>query len=289
MALEASAVHVYVKHRLNTIAILRCLGGSAEQVFAVYLLQTLVLGLVGAAMGASIGMVIQTVLPAVLHDFLPVRMNFQFAWGAVLQGLSVGFGMTVLFALMLLLAVRRVSPLRLLRTETAGPVSGRQDLALWFVVACIVLGSSVFALLHTAPWMQGLVFVAALVLVCGFLAGVAQLIMVGVRHYFPNSWTYVWRQELANLYRPNNQTRVLILVLGLGSTLIVVLHFSQHTPLSQVALAGSANQPNVLLFDIQTDQQEDVAELVRSFDMPVMEMTPIVNMRLTHVKGRRDS
>ena len=283
----ASAIHVYVKHKLNTIAILRCLGGRAEQVFAVYVVQTLVLGLVGAVIGASIGMAIQTLLPAVLHDFLPVRMNFQIAWGAVLQGISVGFGMTLLFALLPLLSIRHVSPLRLLRMGTDGPVSSRQDPGWWFVVACIVMGLSVFALLHTARWTQGLGFVAALGLACGLLAGVAQLIMVGVRHYFPSSWTYVWRQGLANLYRPNNQTRVLILALGLGSLLIVVLYLSQHMLLSQVALAGSAHQPNVLLFDIQTDQREDVVELVRSFEMPVLEQAPIVTMRLTHVKGRR--
>ena len=57
--------------------------------------------------------------------------------------------------------------------------------------------------------------------------------------------------------------------------------------LSQVALAGSAHQPNVLLFDIQTDQREDVVDLVRSFGMPVLEQAPIVTLRLTHVKGRR--
>ena len=283
----ASAIHVYVKHKRNTIAILRCLGGRAEQVFAVYVVQTLVLGLVGAVIGASTGLAIQTVLPAVLQDFLPVRMNFQIAWGAVLQGLSVGFGMTLLFALLPLLSIRHVSPLRLLRMGTDGPVSGRQDPGWWLVVACIVIGLSVFALLHTARWTQGLGFVAALGLACGLLAGVAQLIMVGVRRYFPSSWTYVWRQGLANLYRPNNQTRALILALGLGSLLIVVLYLSQHMLLSQVALAGSAHQPNVLLFDIQTDQREDVVELVRSFEMPVLEQAPIVTMRLTHVKGRR--
>ncbi len=283
----ASAIHVYVKHKRNTIAILRCLGGRAEQVFAVYVVQTLVLGLVGAVIGASTGLAIQTVLPTVLQDFLPVRMNFQIAWGAVLQGLSVGFGMTLLFALLPLLSIRHVSPLRLLRMGTDGPVSGRQDPGWWLVVACIVIGLSVFALLHTARWTQGLGFVAALGLACGLLAGVAQLIMVGVRRYFPSSWTYVWRQGLANLYRPNNQTRALILALGLGSLLIVVLYLSQHMLLSQVALAGSAHQPNVLLFDIQTDQREDVVELVRSFEMPVLEQAPIVTMRLTHVKGRR--
>ncbi len=283
----ASAIHVYVKHKRTTIAILRCLGGRAEQVLAVYVAQALVLGLVGAVIGASIGLAIQTVLPAILQDFLPVRMNFQIAWGAVLQGLSVGFGMTLLFALLPLLSIRHVSPLRLLRMGTDGPVSGRQDPGWWLVVACIVIGFSVFALLHTARWTQGLGFVAAVGLACGLLAGVAQLIMVGVRRYFPSSWTYVWRQGLANLYRPNNQTRALILALGLGSVLIVVLYLSQHMLLSQVALAGSTQQPNVLLFDIQTDQREDVVELVRSFEMPVLEQAPIVTMRLTHVKGRR--
>ena len=282
----ASAIYVYVTHKMNTIAILRCVGGRAEQVFAVYVIQVLALGLLGAGIGAGLGIAVQTVLPTVLGDFLPVQMSFAIAWGAVCQGILIGLGMSFLFALLPLLSVRSVSPLQLLRVATDTPSRHREP-GWWLLVFCIALGLSTFALLNTARWNHGLSFVAGLGLAGGLLAGMAQLIMVGVRAYFPDSWPYVWRQGLANLYRPNNQTRVLILALGLGTLLLVVLYLSQHMLLSQVALAGSANQPNLLVFDIQTDQRQAVEELVRSFELAVLEQAPIVTMRLTTINGRK--
>lgn len=282
----ASAIYVYVKQKMDTIAILRCVGGRAEQVFAVYMIQILALGLLGAGIGAGLGIAVQTVLPVVVHDFLPVQMSFTIAWGAVCQGIVVGLGMSFPFALLPLLSVRSVSPLHLLRVMTDTP-SGYREPAWWLLVFFIVLGLSTFALLNTARWIHGLGFVIALGLAGGLLAGIGQLIMAGVRAYFPDSWSYVWRQGLANLYRPHNQTRVLILALGLGTLLLGVLYLSQHMLLSQVALAGSANQPNLLVFDIQTDQRQAVEDLVRSFELPVLEQAPIVTMRLSTVNGRK--
>ena len=282
----ASAMQVYVKHKRDTIAIVRCLGGRSAQVFGVYVVQALGLGLAGAGLGVGLGLAVQALLPVVLADFLPVQMRFHIAWAAVGQGVGVGLGTTLLFALLPLLSVRRVSPLRLLRVATDGDGSGRREPGWWLVVGGIVVGLSLFAVGHTARWTHGLGFVAGLGLAGGLLAGVAELIMVGLRRSYPAWWPYVWRQGLANLYRPDNQTRVLILALGLGSLLIVVLYLSQHMLLSQVALADSGRQPNVLMFDIQTDQRENVIELVRSFGLPVLEQAPIVTMRLSSVGGR---
>jgi len=107
-----------------------------------------------------------------------------------------------------------------------------------------------------------------------------------VRTFFPVSWSYLWRQSLANLYRPNNQTLVLIVTIGLGTTLITTLYFIQHLLISQVSIAGSNNQPNIVLFDIQTPQKEKVADLVQKFQLPLLQQVSIVTMRLAEVNGR---
>jgi len=90
---------------------------------------------------------------------------------------------------------------------------------------------------------------------------------------------------LANLYRPNNQTTILIIAIGLGTALISTLFFIQSILLTRVTIAAGENQPNMVLFDIQSIQKEGVAGLVKQFDMPVKEMIPIVNMRLEKVNG----
>jgi putative ABC transport system permease protein len=280
----ASGIHVYIKQKFNTIALLRCVGATAKQTFAVYLTQATAMGLGGAILGALAGIGMQTLLPTVLADFLPVRMTFALSWSAVVQGVIMGLGITLLFALLPLLSIGKISPLLTLRFSY-------EDLRLrsplrWGIYLLIAVSIGSFAMVQTEHWTYGLGFFAALGLAFGLLTAVARLTMVGVKNYFPNSWTYVWRQGLANLYRPNNQTVVLVLSLGLGTFLLLTLYLSQSLLLKQVSLASSKNQPNLVLFDIQRDQKEDLAGLLRSFGLPVLQWDPIVTMRLASVKGK---
>ena len=95
----ASAVNIYVKDKLPTVAILRTLGASGRQAFWVYLIQIAVMGLGGAVIGALLGTLIQGLLPMVLKDFLPVEnVSNDPSLTAILQGIITGFAVAVLFA-----------------------------------------------------------------------------------------------------------------------------------------------------------------------------------------------
>ena len=143
-----------------------------------------------------------------------------------------------------------------------------------------------FAIAQTPRWIHGVAFTGGVVLVFLLLAAVAKLITLLVKRYFPVSWNYEWRQGLANLYRPNNQTIVVMISLGLGTFFITTLYLVQSTLLQEVSLAGSGDKPNLVLFDIQSDQREEITQLVRSLDLTVQQAVPIVTMRLASVKGQ---
>lgn len=281
----ASAVHVYIKQKLSIVAVLRCVGAQIKQTFYIYLIQAFVMGLIGSLAGVILGIAIQTLLPKVLGDFLVVDMEFAIAGNAILKGLLIGMGMTLLFALLPLLAIRKVSPLLAIRSSYENPGTGRDYLrwALYGIIVCVV---TIFAISLTDVWYQGLGFTAGLLVAFGLLAGLAQLIMFAVKKFFPTSWSYVWRQSLANLHRPNNQTLVLMLAMGLGTFLIVTLFLTQHTLLRQVSLTGRDKQPNLVLFDIQVDQNEAVEKLIRSYHLPIDQNVPIVTIRLKSIKGK---
>ena len=84
------------------------------------------------------------------------------------------------------------------------------------IVIIIVLLVSALAVFQSGNLVLGLGITAGFIVAFLFLAGTARLIMTTVKRNFPTSWQYVWRQGLANLYRPNNQTSILMLALGLG-------------------------------------------------------------------------
>ena len=282
----ASAIHVFVKSRIETVAVLRCIGAKARKTFAVYLVQAAVLGLLGGLAGCLVGLGVQTLLPLVLADFLPVDVAFSISWSAIALGLGIGLSVTVLFALLPLLDVRRVSPLQALRSPFEAEAGRRPDPWRWAVFALIAVVVTFFAVLQAPTPLVGLGYSAGIAVVFGLLALVAKGIVVGAQRFFPSSWPYVWRQGLANLYRPNNQTLVLMLALGLGTFLILTLFLTERTLLSQIQVASGDGQPNTVLFDVQPDQLGGVTALVREEQMPVIEQVPIVTMRIAEVNGR---
>lgn len=281
----ASSIHFYTRQRLSTVAVLRCLGATARQAFTVYLVQAAVLGFLGALAGAVLGIGVQFLLPWLLADLLAVEIGVRVSWTAVGLGILLGLGVAVLFSLLPLAPVRRIPPLLALRLDYEASYSLRRDPLVWILNLLIFSAVLLFALSQSSDWTTGLTFFGGLTLVFGLLFAVAKGITVLVRRYFPNSWTYVWRQGLANLYRPQNQTVVLMLVLGLGTFFIVTLYLAQETLLNQIRVLGSGDNPNLVLFDIQSDQKEAVRQQVQSFGLPVLEDVPVVTMRLEAVKG----
>ncbi len=281
----ASAVHVYVQRRLTSIAVLRCLGAKARRTFQIYLAQAGVLGLIGAGLGSLLGVGLQAFVPRLLADFLPFEVSFSLSWTAVGLGLAVGVGVTLLFALWPLLEVRGVSPLQALRTEVEPSTGGWRDPARWAVAAAVAAAVSGIAVLQAPSWEIGLGYAAGVGIVFGVLALVARGIMAGVRRFFPTSWAYPWRQGLANLYRPHNQTTVLLLTLGLGVFLISTLMLVERTLLEQIQIVGGEGRPNLVMFDIQNDQIDGVRDLVQAEGAPILASEPIVTTRLQGIKG----
>lgn len=280
----ASAVHIYLKEKMISVAILRCLGGQGRQGFMIFLIQIIGMGLVGSVLGAVLGTAVQFVLPQVFADFLPVEVDVAISWSAVLQGVLIGVVISVLFALLPLLAVRKISPLRVLRASYEEAATA--DPWRYAIAGLIVLLVGGFAYWQLQRVREALFFTLGIIVAFAVLWGLAKLLVWAVRRYFPTSWSYLWRQSLSNLYRPNNQTLVLIVTVGLGTALISLLFFTQNLLLDKVKLSSSDNQPNMVLFDIQTAQQDSLVQLASSYDLPILQQVPVVTMRLEGLEGR---
>ncbi len=280
----ASSVHIYIRDKMASIAVLRCLGVKGWQAFQIYLIQVIVLGLAGGVLGAALGSFLQVSLPTVLGDFLPVtNVSADISWKAMGMGVLTGLGITVLFALLPLLAIRKVSPLRTLRASYEADTSGRDPLR-WVVYIAIFLFVCAFTLLQTKS-LESLFFPFGIGVAFLALTGVAKALTWAVREFFPRNWTFEMRQGIANLYRPNNQTLILIVTIGLGTALISTLFLVQNLLLKQVEYTGSGDVPNMIVFDIQPKQKEGVAQLTKANDLPVRQLVPIVTMRVDNIDG----
>ncbi|MDX2250210.1 MAG: FtsX-like permease family protein [Bacteroidia bacterium] len=281
----ASAVHIYTREKIDTVAVLRCLGATGRQAFMIFLIQIGGMGFLGSVAGAILGSQIQTILPAVLRDFLPFEANFGVSFEAIFEGIGVGVIISLLFAMLPLLAVRRISPLSAIRASFESE-NTRRDYLQWAISGLIGLFIFGFAYLQMGSWRNALIFSLSLLGAFLLLTGLAWLTMWLVRKYFPSRWNYLWRQSLANLYRPNNMTLTLIVSIGLGTGLISTLYFVQGLLVETVAISDKGDLPNMVLFDIQTTQKTQIADLTRSYGFPVLQEVPIITMRLDSLKGR---
>jgi putative ABC transport system permease protein len=283
----ASAIHTHVQQKLETVAVLRTLGASGRQGLLIYLIQAGAMGFIGALLGGLLGSALLFPMPALVADFLPdITIAVDLSPVPLLEGLVVGTGIALLFAALPLLAVRRASPLLALRASfepetVAGDRLWRVGLILLALCGILVLANILAGRPDHALFFTG-GSLAALILLALF----SQVLRYLTRRFFPTTWSYIWRQGLANLYRPQNQTLLLLVSLGLGTFLVAALYTAQSSLLAHINSVSGGDQPNVVLFDIQTDQRDQVTDLVRSLEMPILQEVPIVSMYIAQINGQ---
>lgn len=284
----SSAIQIYIREKLNSIAILRCLGVSSRQAFLIFLIQVAGIGLIGSVLGAALGVLIQQLLPVVLQDLLPVAVSNDLSILAIAKGIALGVFISILFALLPLIGIHTISPLNTLRLSYEEN-DGRKNRYRTLVYGLIILFVLLFARMQLDGWFQTLAFTAGVLLGFLILYGVSLLLVKLVKKYFPHSWSYLWRQGLSNLYRPNNQTVIMVMAIGLGTAFIATLFFVKALLISQLSFSAGSNQPNMVLFDIQSSQKQKVLNLVNKENLPVIQEVPIVTVQLESINGYNEA
>lgn len=279
----ASAIHIYIKGKLRAVAVLKCLGATKKQTFSIFLLQIAVLGFLGGIVGTAVGLVLQQLFPLFLGDLLPVNATFSLSAQVVALGLLLGIFMSVLFAVYPLISTLYVSPLQALRIEQSETQQSKK------VGFAVLMGIFLFIFLFSfwllENWKYALAFVGGILVTFSILALVAHTFMQAIKKYFPHSWGFIARQSLLNLFRPQNQTLILVLAIGVGTFLISTLYFTKDILLSQTTIEANNNNPNLILLDVQTNQRNAVTQSIKNNNLPVLNDVPIVTMRIHSLKN----
>lgn len=280
----ASSVHIYIKEKLKAIAVLKCLGTSRLQSFLIFLIQIAGIGILGGLIGAFIGIGLQLLFPYLLKDFLPFALDISISIQPILIGVFLGLFMSVLFAVLPLLRTWYVSPLDVLRVDEK---ASQEPLKIRFLVFGVIL---VFLFLFSFWLIQNvlyaIVFVSATVTTFLLLAGVSLGFITLIKRFFPKHWSFTARQSLLNLFRPNNQTVVLIVAIGLGTFLISTLYFTKDILISKTEVGQTTQNANIIVLDVQPEQRSAVAQSIAAKDLPVVDNIPLVTMRMHSIKGR---
>ncbi len=280
----ASSVHIYAREKRDEVAVLRCVGSSGWQAFNIYFIQIFFIGILGSILGAALGVGVQQLIPLAVEDSIPFDVAFTISWRSIGMGVLLGTLVSILFSILPLVAVRFVPPLTVLRSDVQEKnVFSKTK---WAAIILIGLFPMGFAALQTKSLLTGLFFFLGLLAALLCLTGVAYLLLFSIRKFFPHGAGFIWRHALSNLFRPNNQTRVLLVTIGLGAFIISTLNVVEKSMLSQVEFRGQENQSNTIMFDIQPAQKEGVVKLMEENNLKVNQVVPIITCRLSEVRGR---
>ena len=282
----ASAIHVYVKEKTASVAVLRCIGARERSVFNAYLLQALALGLVGSVAGVAGGIGLQRLLPLLITDVLPVAVEARVDRTAVVAGLVTGMAAAALFALLPLLRIRGIAPLQALRADFEPEATAKSRLDRVFAFGALVGGMLLLSLWQAPEPEHGLGFAGGLSAALLLLYGTAVALTRLTRRYFPARASYAIRQGVANLFRPQNQTAAVMLALGLGSFLITTVLVVEASLDRALSTDAGEDRPNLLFFDVQPDQRDGVTELVAEAGGGPVDLTAVVPARISSVNGR---
>ncbi len=97
---------------------------------------------------------------------------------------------------------------------------------------------------------------------------------------------YPVRQGVANLYRPRNQTVVVLVTLGFGTFVIGSLLVLQESLLASIDQLTARSAANFVLFDVQPAQRSRAQEILRNHEVDVLQDVAIVPMRLATIGGK---
>ena len=295
----ASAVNVFVKEKRRTVAVLRCLGATQRTAFGAYLLQATLIGTSGALLGALLGVAIQAALPLAVGASLQIDVPFSVQWDVVIIAVTMGALTSATFALLPLLAIRGISPLRALRhdvDETATTFDPWR-IAAFGLILVIVAAAAVW---QARLWRVGLAYAGALITGMGILWLCARLLIILTRHIARRGAAlaqtdrsgsarrraFTTRQGIANLYRPRNQTVAVTMAVGFGVFLVATLWIVQQNLLSWMESDPGGSTPNLVFFDIQRDQIEPLRALLDLHADAPPDLVPIVTARLSAINGR---
>ena len=300
-----SVTRVFVRQKIRSVAILKCVGATTRQVLAAYVLQVVFLGLAGSALGVVLARAALAAVPASMGAALGAS-RYTLTGSAVWQGVSVGLLVSLLFSLVPLLEVRRVKPLLLLRGGTTAGLTGPAGYPPWWTAAGVrarlaamdwtQAGAAVLvgvALVAVAGWQAASLKVGGIV--CGGFAGVALVLhivsTVAVRAVRPVArarW-FPLRHAVLNLARPGNQTRVILLAVGIGSFFVIGVRSLQANLLQQFSLELSSGGADMFLIEILPTQVDAVRAFLdgrKAAGAEPPRMIPVMRARVTGVHGR---
>lgn len=274
----ALAARRYLQRHLDACAMMRCFGVSGAKVVRLHVLQFAMLGTAASLVGCAVGLLAQHALALWLGSLVTVELPGAGPRPA-LHGFVIGLALLLGFAVPPLVALGRVSPLRVLRRDLGLP-GGRGWLG-------YMLGIAVIAALII--WEAGELRTGGLVFAgfaaAMFVAGLGAWVVIALVSRLRGSGVS-WRFGIANLRRRKLASILQVVALGIGIMALLTLTIIRGELLQLWQASLPPDAPNRFIVNIQKDQVPALKQFFAERKIAAPGLYPMVRARLTRINDR---
>ncbi len=272
----ANSGRYYSESHYDTSALLRCLGCSQNDILGIFVLQLLLLGLVGGLLGNLVGWLAQAGLVMLLGSWLPDNLP-GIGIVPILSGLFLSFVVLLGFTLPSVLRLRAVPPQRVLR----------KDLMPLTLSARLVYGAAL-ALIVSLMWL----YTDNLMLTLGMTGGSAVVLAVaalgigGLFRLLARWLTRVpvpIRAGVRNFLRRRKETVAQTMAFGLTimAMLVVLMLRTELITTWQETIPPDA--PNHFVLNLQDHETDRWRQFTSSRQIDAQPLYPVVRGRLIRI------
>jgi len=275
----AMAARRHSARHLSGSAVMRCLGASQNTLVGIHAGELLMLGLLGCGAGVALAFGLQWLVADWLTGALKLSIPGA-GWKPVLEGFGVGLTVLLAFGVPPVLALRRVSALRVLRRDL-----DPTEPSAWLVALAGFSGLALLLWWKAGSAELGTAMLLGIVATLAVLAGLAWVLIALLRRV-RSRLRGPWRYGLANVSRRAAASIAQVSALGLGLMALLLLTFVRTDLLDRWRNALPADAPNRFIINVQPDQVGPVLEFLTAQGVAEPELFPMIRSRLVELNGK---
>jgi putative ABC transport system permease protein len=275
----AMAARRFVARRLDSVALMKCLGARYRDVLRLNLVQLAILVAAAGLLGSLVGLAAQSGLTALLADFVEAKLPPPNVRGALLGPLTA-FAVAVGCALPPLLQLGGVPPARVLRDDLSPPPLRYATI---YGLAAAAVTALLYVLFRDLELIGYLAAGAIATFAVLYLAG---RLLVALLQRVRGGVGVAWRYGIANVARRGRESSVQVVAFGIGLMVMLLLTSVRTELMTQWQATLPERAPNHFLINIQPDERAALAAAIEAEQLPAPQFTPIVRGRISAVNGR---
>jgi putative ABC transport system permease protein len=258
----ANAVSTYIDRRRPVIAILKAVGATTPVIFAIHLVQVMLIALIGVAIGLVFGLLIPLAVGAAFGDALPIKADIAVSPWSLLIAALYGLLVALVFTLWPLGRAEQVRATALFRDDVA-PEAVIPRRGILVMIACATIALFALAIGGAEAKKLAAYFCLAIVGVLGVFLALGTL-----AEWLARKIKRPRRPELAiaigNIAAPGGLARSVVLSLGTGLSLLVAVALVDRSITGELVGRIPTISPNYFVLDIKKTEVAAFEALVRS-------------------------